>query len=344
MNLLTSDMCTKIVTDADIIDRSQWEQFVFDHPQGNIFQTPQMYSTFGATKNYGPIVLACYEADSLVGILLAVVQKEYKGFLGKLSARSIIWGGPLVKDNNIQVLEAIMSAYDHAFKKQAIYTQIRNIFSMEWANDHLQKLGYDYEDHLNILIDLNKSEEQLWKDVHSKRKNEIRRAEKEGTGLAVFNDVDSFEKCWPVLRDVYQRARLPLPDSSLFKGLLKGEDGSSYLKIFAAQNNGEIIGTLFALCWRERVLDWYAGAYQQYLSKYPNDLLPWEAILWAKRNGYKTFDFGGAGKPGVPYGVRNFKLKFGGELVNFGRFQKTHKPITMNVARLGFRLWQLIKK
>lgn len=334
----------QIVNTADAIKNKQWAQFVYNHPQGNIFQTPQMYHAYCATKNYQPIIVACYEEDAIVGILLAVVQKEYKGILGKLSARSIIWGGPLVRNNDICVLEAIMNEYDRVIKKQAIYTQVRDIFATDWAKNDMAKHGYSYEEHLNILIDLQKSEEQLWKDVHSKRKNEIRRAEKEGTSFAVFTDVDSLKKCWPILNDVYQRARLPLPDISLFKDLLKGEEGSSHLKIFAARNNGEIIGTLLALCWRERILDWYAGAYQENLPKYPNDLLPWEAILWAKRNGYKTFDFGGAGKPGIPYGVRDFKLKFGGELVNFGRFEKIHQPIKMRIAKTGFRAWQIMKK
>lgn len=336
-------MNLKIVTNADAIDRKEWERFVHDHPQGNVFQTPQMHAAYSAAKNYKPIVLACYDGDSLAGILLAVVQKEYKGLLGKLSARSIIWGGPLVKNNDGHVLEAIMKEYERGIKKHAIYTQVRNIFAAGWAKNDLAKLGYVYEDHLNILIDLGKSEEQLWKDVHSKRKNEIRRAEKEGTSFSVSTNVDSLEKCWPILNSVYQRARLPLPDISLFKGLLETKDGSSYLKIFAAQNNGKIIGTLLALCWRDRVLNWYAGAYQENLSKYPNDLLPWEAMLWAKRNSCKTFDFGGAGKPGVPYGVRDFKMKFGGESVNFGRFQKIHRPILMKIASTGFRVWRFAK-
>lgn len=337
-------MDIRIVTEVGAIDIKEWDRFVHEHPQGNVFQTPQMHAAYGATKNYQPIIVAGFEGRSLAGILLAVVQKEYKGLLGKLSARSIIWGGPLVRNNDIHILDAILAGYERAIKNLAIYTQIRNIYMMAWAYDHFQKRGYDFEDHLNILVDLNKSEEQLWKEVHSKRKNEIRRAEKEGTDSVILTDVASFEKCWPILRDVYRRARLPLPDRSLFKGLLEGENGSSCLQIFAAKNNGEIIGTLFALCWKERVLDWYAGAYRQCLSKYPNDLLPWKAILWAKRNGYRTFDFGGAGKPGVPYGVRDFKRKFGGELVRFGRFHKTHKPMAMAVAKLGLRLWQLLRK
>lgn len=344
MSSLTPDKKYRIVTNAAAIDQDQWERFVFDHPQGNVFQTPQLYAAYCNTKNYYPIVVACYEANSLVGILLAVIQKEYKGILGELSARSILWGGPLIRDNDINILEGVMNEYSRIVKHMVIYTQIKNIFSMDWAKIDLKQAGYNYEEHLNILVDLNKSENELWKEVHSKRRNEIRRATKEGTSFSELSDCDALNKSWPVLKDVYQRAKMPLPDISLFQNILAAEGGRSLLKVFAAMNSGQCIGVLLALCWRERVINWYAGAFQKDLSKYPNDLLPWEVILWAKRNGYKTFDFGGAGKPEVPYGVRDFKMKFGGELVNLGRFQKTHKPFTMSVAKLGFRFWQLIKK
>ena len=36
----------------------QWREFVFDHPQGNIFQTPEMAEVYTKTKNYEPITLA----------------------------------------------------------------------------------------------------------------------------------------------------------------------------------------------------------------------------------------------------------------------------------------------
>jgi lipid II:glycine glycyltransferase (peptidoglycan interpeptide bridge formation enzyme) len=64
---------------------------------------------------------------------------------------------------------------------------------------------------------------------------------------------------------------------------------------------------------------------------------------WGHNNGYEKFDFGGAGKPDEEYGVRDYKLKFGGELVNWGRFQKVHKPFLMRVGKLGFKIWQKLR-
>jgi len=72
----------------------------------------------------------------------------------------------------------------------------------------------------------------------------------------------------------------------------------------------------------------------------PNDVLPWHIFLWGKQNGFKVFDFGGAGKPNIPYGVRDYKLKFGGKLVNFGRFELIHKPVLYRLGLIGLFLFK----
>ena len=89
--------------------------------------------------------------------------------------------------------------------------------------------------------------------------------------------------------------------------------------MFTALNEGKIIGCMLALVYKSTIYDFYAGSYAEYYSKYPNDLIPWEVFLWGKCEGYTCFDFGGAGKPNVPYGVREYKKKFGGDLVEHGR-------------------------
>ena len=81
----------------------------------------------------------------------------------------------------------------------------------------------------------------------------------------------------------------------------------------------------------------------EYYKKYPNDLLPWEIFLWGIKNKYSTFDFGGAGKPDIPYGVRDYKKKFGGEIVEYGRYLNVHSPSLMRLGRLGLKIWKKIK-
>lgn len=83
------------------INEKKLKIFCDKHPQANIFHPPPMYEVYNRTKNYESIFLAVVNDDKEIqGVLLAVIQKEHSGFLGKFSARSIIWGGPIINDNN----------------------------------------------------------------------------------------------------------------------------------------------------------------------------------------------------------------------------------------------------
>ncbi len=52
-------------------------------------------------------------------------------------------------------------------------------FDLERMSQSMLKNDCKYEDHLNIIVDFSQSEDILWQQVHSKRRNEIRKAEKE---------------------------------------------------------------------------------------------------------------------------------------------------------------------
>jgi lipid II:glycine glycyltransferase (peptidoglycan interpeptide bridge formation enzyme) len=66
----------------------------------------------------------------------------------------------------------------------------------------------------------------------------------------------------------------------------------------------------------------------------------WYILEWGVKNGYRVYDFGGAGKPGEEYGVRNFKAKFGGQLVCFGRNIYIHKPLQLKLSKLGYAIYR----
>jgi serine/alanine adding enzyme len=63
---------------TDSPDTKQWSEFVHNHPQGNIFQTPEMAEVYKRTKNYEPITLAAINTknDEILAILQAVVITE----------------------------------------------------------------------------------------------------------------------------------------------------------------------------------------------------------------------------------------------------------------------------
>jgi len=317
------------------------DDFVSTHPNGNIFQSKAMFDLYSSIENNTPFIIVVLKNGQIVGSLLSVIMEE-PGILKSLfSKRCIIEGGPLILGEEI-ILHKILEIFNIEFSKSFIYSEFRNQIKY---NDNFisifNKYGWCYSNHLNILIDLNKSEELLWEEVHSKRRNEIRRAKKEETSFMLSNNKNDIKETYNILEEVYNRAKLPFPNIDFFYNALDilGEDN---FKFFLALYDGKVIGTMYTLCYKDKIYDWYAGSYKKYYKKYPNDLIPWGVFLWGKENNYKIFDFGGAGKPSVPYGVRDYKKKFGGELVDHGRFKKIHKPKLYKVGEFGLKMMKKI--
>lgn len=331
-----------VITDVNDIDKIKWSGFIFDHPHGNIFQTPEMYKVYQKTENYEPVFLAVVNnRGEISGTLLAVIQKQYSGILGKFTARSIIHGGPLILGDDPDILAFLVKQYNEIIKKKAIYSQFRNHWSWGDLKETFIINGFGYHDHLDIIFDLKKSENELHSEMSKTRKWGIKQSYKRGVSIKKINLTREkiFTESYKIILYVYNRVKIPMPDVSFFKNAINELHDRNILTVGAFVGD-ELVGVRIALCYKKMIYDWYAGSKNEYLSCRPNDILPWEVIKWGVNNGYEIFDFGGAGRPDIPYGVRDYKKQFGGELVNYGRFEKVHQSILMKIGRLGFKLWQ----
>ena len=78
---------------TDSFDKQQWDEFVRNHPHGNIFQTFDMAGVYKQTKNNDPISITAVDSES--GNILAVVIRVVGGLLVTFPVRSIISVYPL---------------------------------------------------------------------------------------------------------------------------------------------------------------------------------------------------------------------------------------------------------
>jgi len=321
-----------------------WSDFVKNHPNGNIFQTPEMYDVYLRTENYEPVLLTVVKNDEVVGVLLSVIQKEYSGVLGKITARSIIIGGPLIKDNNPDVLKFLLNAYTQKIKYRVIFSQFRNLWDWGELKPVFNATGFEYDSHLDILIDITLKEEELWSKINSKARNKIRKSMKSDIVFKTPEPTkEIIEKSYEIFHNIYKNAKIPLTDISLFENSVKILAKKNMIRFFCAFKDDQMIGVRIGLLYKDVVYDWYAGSLHEFYKFNPNDFLPYNTLVWGHNNGFKTFDFGGAGKPNVPYGVRDHKMKFGGELVEYGRYEKVHKPKLMSMAKVGLELYKMIR-
>jgi lipid II:glycine glycyltransferase (peptidoglycan interpeptide bridge formation enzyme) len=86
------------------------------------------------------------------------------------------------------------------------------------------------------------------------------------------------------------------------------------------------------------------GLDDEYKEQYPSVMATWAAMEYATQNNIPIFDFMGAGKPDERYGVREFKARFGGELVEYGRFIKINQPVLYKLGKFGLKLSQIVNQ
>lgn len=335
-----------IIKNPDKIDRTKWNDFILNHESGNIFHTPEYFDLCNCVPEYSGAALFCIKEEEIIGILVSVIQRESSGIFGKLTARSVVFGGPLVKDNDPAIASLLLAEYNKIIKSKALYSQFRNLKDMSSFRTSFSSNGYKFEDHLNVLINLSKEKKTLWSEIHSMRRRMITRSIKSGVKVSIadLEKPDIVESCYDILKSRYKEIAIPLPKIDYFKHAAQILGGNETLKLFIAEIDSKIIGFNMMLCFKSEMYYWYAAASKKYYDKHPNDALPWESFSWGIDNKYKLYDFGGAGKPDKPYGVRDFKQKFGGETINLGRYSLVHKKALYAVIMLGYEVRKMITK
>lgn len=325
------------------IPEENWSDFVLKNPFGTVFHTPQMNKVFFRTKGYQPISLAVMgDNDKILALMNAVVIKEKSKLLQSFSARSIIFGGP-VFENTRAGQEAILFLLDEYSKiagRQSLYSEIRNIYDMSQFSKLFNQCGYYFEDHLNYLIDIKRSDEEVFQDIHRSMRKNITKAQKNGILVKEVIDKNQISVFYNFLKEIYHRAKKPIMDISYFEAIFDILVPSGMAKFHLAEYKDEYIGGRVTLMYKNVIYAHYVSTSSEYKSLNPNALLNWEIISWGIKNGYHVFDFGGAGGPKEEYGVREFKKQFGGQLVNYGRYKKIHSPIKMIIAEKGFELYR----
>ena len=332
-------MSEKDIT-CDITD-VEWDNFVHSHPLGNIFQTRALSKVYAETKNYFPICIAVTDPNSqeIKGLISGVIVREMDGFLGDFSARSIIQGGPLVaSSSNKDLSSELINKYDLLASRSSLYTEIRNLYDVHDTLNHLD--NYSFVEHLNFIINLNQTEENLWGQIHKSRRKNINRAEKAGVVVEEIVSPDKIPAFYKLLSETYNNVKVPLADISLFESAFQQLVPKGMAKFYLAHHENDCIGARAVLLYKDQIYDWYAGAAIDALPLYPNECLVWHILKWGRENNYSRFDFGGAGEPNKPYGPREFKRRFGGELVNYGRYAHQYSKEKIKVAEIGFKVYR----
>ncbi len=325
------------------LDEKIWRDFVDQHPEGNIFHTPEIFQVFERTKGCQPKLWAAVDDPGhLLALLLPVQVTLINGLLHRLTTRNIAYGSVLytLDPAGEEALAALMQTYAQEAGHEALFTELRHLTVSNPIKSLLHQCGFKYEDYLDYIIDVNRPIEDIWSAISKNGRKAIRKFRNKDVVVSEVNDRSYLPVFYNLLQQTYKRAGVPLADISLFEAVYDVLVPKGMAKMLLARVKDDYVAASLEAPYKDVIYSWYSGYDREARTFYPNDGLVWYILEWGAKNGYRCYDFGGAGLAGESYTVRDFKAKYGGRLVNFGRHICVHAPFSLAMSRVGYQFYR----
>ena len=288
-----------------------------------------------------PFFIGVEDDGVLKGVIVGFVQADGGMVKRFLSRRAIVNSGPLLaNDISDEALTLLLDHCRKCLRGKAIYMEFRNFEDYSKFKEVYRRCGFEYVPHLNFHIDTT-SEEVVNQNLGKSRKRDIRTSFRDGAEIVEVPTIKDVHEFYDILYDLYtNKVKTPLYPFSFFEHLFQ----QSYSQFLLVRLNGKIVGgTVCVTLSGYVVYEWFAcGEDGVYKNIYPSTVATYAAIQYAAKNGYHHFDMMGAGKPDESYGVREFKAKFGGQLVEHGRFLSVINPFLYEIGKMGVKIMKKI--
>ena len=315
----------------DLIDRQQWSELVRTSETGTWFQSPEAYDFFASLPELmEPFVYGVERAEKLCAVCVGYVTKEPNPIKQFFTRRAIIIGGVAVAANGAKEDIVILLNYVRKeLKPKSIYIETRNFNDFSPWKEAFEAAGFVYKPHLNFHVD------PATNNLSDNRKRQLKKSD-----AVVSEGVSELEirEWYEVLSELYRtKVKTPLWPIDFFLEAYR----QGIAKFLLVKHEGRIIGGSMVVADERTVYEWFeCGLNAECKDQYPSVMATWGGIQLAHQSGCTRYDMMGAGEPGVPYGVRDFKAEFGGQMVEHGRFLCVCKPM---LYRLGVCVVKILK-
>ena len=318
------------------IDPQQWNELVQSSPTATWFHTNEAYRFYQSVSGMQAFAYGVAEEGRLVGVIVGFTTQSTNAIQQYFTKRAIIYGGPLLDaDISNEALSTLLKTVVKNIALNPIYIETRNFNDYNQWKDIFEINGFAYQPHLNFHVNTTTTE-IAQSNIGKHRWKYIRLSMRDGAKIIDTPSIDQVQAFYAILQDLYRtKVKTPLWSWEFFERLYYIENATYIL----VELDGKIVGGAACVCLPGNALyEWYACG----LDNCRDDIRPtsvaiWGEIQYAAENGYPLLDFMGAGKPDEPYGVRDFKAEFGGELVEHGRFLCVRKPLLYATGKMGVK-------
>lgn len=326
----------KICTHINQIDKKKWQLLLEHSSFASSFQTPAFFNFYNSLDNNFAEVFAIEDKGEYLALVLVTVQQE-KGLKAYFSRRGIVYGGLVLLEPHAQeAMTLLLSHLKRYYQRRLIYLEIRNNFDYDLYKASALTVGFCYIPWLNYQFN-NVSSKTFREKMSKPRQRQLNKALRNGVTWREASSIQDIETFYHILSELYaHKVKKPLPSFDFFEKLYK----STFAKCLLVVKDEVIIGGVMCPIFSNDILYelYICGQDKLFPDAHPSIMAMWSMVEYADQNGINAIDLMGAGQENRPSSVRDFKSRFGGELVQNGRFVYKYKPFLYALGSLYLKL------
>ncbi|PKL72284.1 hypothetical protein CVV26_02305 [Candidatus Kuenenbacteria bacterium HGW-Kuenenbacteria-1] len=298
-----------------ITDKEYYNNFVKNHPNASVLQSwewGELKEKFGwQVERFG-----FFKDNKLTGTVQCLFKKLPMGFKILYIAR-----GPVLDFKNKNDWEYFLKEIKNIAKEKKV-DLIRiepEIIKKEVDSNFLKKYNFrkteiSYQPSHTMVVDLKKSEEEIWKqELNQKARYNTRLAERKGIKIKEEKNGKDIEEFYQLWQKTALKQDISIRSKEYYKKLFSifsKED----IHLFLAQYQEKNIAGLILTTFGKKAIYLYAASDYDFHALMPTYLIVWKAILKAKEKDCEIFDFWGVApekeKNHFWAGITSFKEKF----------------------------------
>ncbi|MEW5986005.1 MAG: FemAB family XrtA/PEP-CTERM system-associated protein [Chloroflexota bacterium] len=277
-------------------DEGCWNEYVNQAPDTSFFHLAGWREVLAKTYSHETRYLMAQDGGEIWGILPLFILRHWlfgtqvSSLPGGLSAR------------NSQTAAALLEAAVAITNEAKADNLLLNAGSRLWDGNLVTSQLYCTQ-----RLALPADPDHLWQGFPTRLRTKIRRAQKEGMALVVGG-----AECIDAFYEVFSRNLRALGTPVFSKTLVQNivAQFPEQAKILNLNHEGQVVATMFVFLHKGVVYDQWAASLREYFRCRVNELLYWESLAWASRQGCREFDFGRSRWNSGPY---QFKAKWGAQ-------------------------------
>lgn len=315
---------------------TQWDELCHASHTGSYFQTKACYDFYGKLSFLEPFVYAVQNDGELQALVCGYIVASQHFALQYFSRRAIVPGGLLIRENcAAEAIAYLLTHLKNQLQNKVIYIEMRNFNDYSAWKSTFEQAGFGYQAHYNVQNSLIvENEPSIEAHFGEEKQRQIKKSKAQGTTCALAHSEEEIIEFYHLLSDFYRKEiRLPLFPLEFFVNLQREKNAD----ILLVKNNSEIIGGIVMVYDHATAYEWFVCG-KKNSKHYPSVVATAAGIAHAYQKGMQKFDFMGAGNEREKQGVRNFKLRFGGNLVEQGRFLYICQPILYKVGKKAIQI------